>query len=88
MDARPFVLVAQGENKAHAVTALVEGPVTALVPGSVSAMVTPNTDSPRIPHDKVTKVMDFGHQALSGGHHHPRAESFKSSLSHSCEISL
>lgn len=35
MDARHLVLVAQGESKARAVAALVEGPVTALVPGSV-----------------------------------------------------
>lgn len=35
MDARRLVLVAQGESKARAVAALVEGPVTALVPGSV-----------------------------------------------------
>lgn len=35
MDARHLVLVAQGESKAQAVAALVEGPLTSLVPGSV-----------------------------------------------------
>jgi glucosamine-6-phosphate deaminase len=35
MDARRTVLVAQGESKAHAVAAMVEGPVTAMVPASV-----------------------------------------------------
>lgn len=34
-DARHLVLVAQGEHKASAVAALVEGPLTALVPGSL-----------------------------------------------------
>ena len=35
MDARQIVLVAQGEAKAHAIAAVVEGPVTAMYPGSV-----------------------------------------------------
>ncbi len=35
MDARQVVLVAQGEGKADAVAALVEGPITAMCPGSV-----------------------------------------------------
>jgi len=35
MDARQVVLVAQGEAKAHAIAAVVEGPVTAMYPGSV-----------------------------------------------------
>ncbi len=34
MDARQIVLVAQGEAKAHAIAAVVEGPVTAMYPGS------------------------------------------------------
>jgi len=42
----------------------------------------PNTDSPRIPHDKVTKMTDSCHKTLSEGHHHPPAERFKSSLGH------
>src|SRR5664279_1645795 len=44
--------------------------------------VTSNTDSPRIPHDKVTKMTDSCHKTLSEGHHHPPAERFKSSLGH------
>jgi|BarGraIncu00421A_1022006.scaffolds.fasta_scaffold06246_2 hypothetical protein len=47
--------------------------------------VTPNTDSPRIPHDKVTKMADSSHKTLSEGHHHWPAESFESSLNFSCE---
>ena len=43
---------------------------------------TPNTDSPHIPHDKVAKMTDSCHMALSEGHHHPPAESFESSLGH------
>lgn len=35
MDARNVVLVAQGESKAHAIAAVVEGPVTSMYPGSV-----------------------------------------------------
>lgn len=35
MDARQVVLVAQGESKADAIAALVEGPITAMCPGSV-----------------------------------------------------
>lgn len=35
MDAKEVLMVAQGENKARAVAALVEGPVTATWPGSV-----------------------------------------------------
>lgn len=35
MDAREVVLLAQGESKAAAIAALVEGPVTAMVPGSI-----------------------------------------------------
>lgn len=35
MDARQVVLVAQGEAKAHAIAAVVEGPITAMYPGSV-----------------------------------------------------
>ncbi len=35
MDARNVVLVAQGEAKAHAIAAVVEGPITAMYPGSV-----------------------------------------------------
>lgn len=35
MDARHCVLVAQGEAKAPAIAALVEGPITAMMPGSV-----------------------------------------------------
>lgn len=35
MDAREVLLVAQGEAKADAVAAVVEGPITAMVPGSV-----------------------------------------------------
>ena len=35
MDARHVVLVAQGEAKAHAIAAVVEGPITAMFPGSV-----------------------------------------------------
>lgn len=35
MDARQVVLVAQGEVKAHAIAAVVEGPITAMCPGSV-----------------------------------------------------
>ena len=35
LDARQVVLVAQGENKAEAVRAMVEGPVSAMVPASV-----------------------------------------------------
>lgn len=35
MEARETLLVAQGEAKAHAIAALVEGPITAMVPGSV-----------------------------------------------------
>lgn len=35
MDARQVLLVAQGEAKADAIAALVEGPITAMVPGSV-----------------------------------------------------
>ncbi len=38
MDARHVVLVAQGDGKADAVAALVEGPVTAMCPGSVLQM--------------------------------------------------
>jgi hypothetical protein len=54
----------------------------------------PNPDSPHIPHDKVTKMTDSYHKTkmtdsyhktLSEGHHHPPAESFKSSLNFSCE---
>jgi hypothetical protein len=46
---------------------------------------TPNTDSPHIPHDKVAKMTDSCHMALSEGHHHPPAASFESSLSFSRE---
>jgi len=35
LDARELVLVAQGENKAAAIAAAVEGPVSSMVPGSV-----------------------------------------------------
>jgi len=48
----------------------------------------PNTDSPRIPHDKVTKVTDSCHKTLSEGHHHPPAERFKSSLGHLQMVAL
>jgi glucosamine-6-phosphate deaminase len=47
MNARHLVLVAQGKNKAQAVTALVEGPVTALVPGSVMQL-----------HPRATVIVD------------------------------
>jgi hypothetical protein len=50
--------------------------------------VTPNTDSPRIPHDKVTKVTDSCHKTLSESHHHSPAESFKSSLGHCTNVAL
>ena len=43
------------------------------------------TDSPRIPHDKVAKMTNSCHKALSQGHCRSRAESFESSLRHSCE---
>ena len=44
--------------------------------------------SPRIPHDKVGEMTDFGHKALPEGHRHPRAESFKSSLGHCTNVAL
>ncbi len=47
MDAREVLVVAQGESKAAAVAAFVEGPVTAMVPGSVLQM-----------HRRVTVVVD------------------------------
>jgi glucosamine-6-phosphate deaminase len=47
MDAREILVVAQGESKAAAVAACVEGPVTSMVPGSVLQM-----------HRRVTVVVD------------------------------
>lgn len=47
MDARHVVLVATGEHKAHAVAAVVEGPVTSMWPGSALQM-----------HPDVTIVVD------------------------------
>jgi len=44
--------------------------------------MTPRTHSPPTPHDRVTKVTDFSHNALPEGHHHQPAESFESSLGH------
>jgi len=53
MDARQVVLVADGESKAAAIAALVEGPVSAMVPGSVLQL-----------HRKATIVVD--EEAASG----------------------
>jgi hypothetical protein len=50
-----------------------------------SVTVTPNTDSPRIPHDKMAKMTDSCHEALPEGHCRRRARSFKFSLNFSCE---
>ena len=47
LDARHAVLVAQGEGKADAVAAMVEGPLSAMCPGSVLQL-----------HEKATIVVD------------------------------
>lgn len=47
LDSAHAVLVAQGEGKADAVAAMVEGPVTAMCPGSVLQL-----------HDKATVIVD------------------------------
>lgn len=53
-----------------------------------SGAVAPNTDSPRIPHDKVAKMTDSSHKPLSEGHCRRRAGGFKSSLGHCTNVAL
>jgi len=47
MDARRILLLATGENKAEAVSKMVEGPVTAMCPASILQM-----------HERVTVLLD------------------------------